>query len=1580
MKKLIILLSLALSFSSLFAQSSDLDNQLLEACKNNNYEEAKKLIEQGADVNTKGEVEFTPLHLASWNENGFEIARLLIEKGADVNAKDGYGYTPLHRAAQNYDGFEIAKLLIENVADVNTKDKYGSTPLHIAASNEGGFVIAKLLIAKGADVNAKTLDSYSYPGYTPLHFAAQNENGFEITKLLIEKGADVNKKNEYGYTPLFGALDYSDDIEIAKLLIENGADVNAKTEYGSTPLLFVLEDGYRNNLDIAKLLIENGADVNVYDIYENSCLLICLEKQNIHLANLLIENNASVNDRFMLDHNLFSGFTPLHFAVYYSDEVLALKIIQMGANLDVKNGYNETALHMSVRNTFDNEIARLIIENGANLNLTNIEGETALHISARNNNSKIIIDLIDHNTKTDIKNIHGNTALDLAKNYSNKTIELLITNNDYRIFAYYWNTDIDGISKVLKGNPKSSKFQDLNGQTIWHLAVTDNNKPILDFILENSELHNIQNSNGQTILLHSIRVGRTEFAKKLIKKGANLNLADNLGITPYLYAFTKKQNEILEILKRYNADTICVLKPVLKINNLNSPITSVGISPNGKLLITGCENGSLHIWDFLSGKLLKTFDGHRCPVRSLSISPNNFTIVSKAYEYLEEPAEIKVWDILTDSEIMKLDGLEITATSMLFSKDGSSFFYVNQTGELVERSAKDWQVLNIFKTNGLICDFILLKDDFIATINNQEGYYLEVFSKHNPDSIKTRNLGYDRKFRMLGCNQNCDSIILFESLSTFERRFTEDYEELEFRVISTTASICDISLNSIVIKSEENSLISNDDSYPVGRYNISPNGSMLVRFFSDNKIRIHKMHNDSELDGDALLVSFDTRSEANCLTFSSDNNFFVDNLLRVYLINENRVIEDRFEFSNNKRELKNDFSTSKNYSIIIFEELLDESFNRSIREYSPLENEEIFAEKYKLLSKTGETIAFDSTVGKDYGIVHEFDVSQDETLYALATSGIMGHVIYVNDVKSKKTIQTLEGHTKRVLNLKFSLNNKLLLSSSEDKTIKLWDIASGNVLTFIGHKSSVLNAQFMDDTTKIVSVDESGVIIYWDIATQKQLAAIYPVGDSLTVVVTPEGYFDGSPEALKYLYYVQGLDIIPLEAYYEQFYRPNLLQRILRGESIEQSRVDFNKRKPNASVKITEPGNDNSRGARMMHSSEANKLKVKAAFTDNGGGISEVRVYRNDKLVHSEAVGYDKPGTSIDREFNVDLTLGINTITVSVFNNDRTEIADTVKMNFTGTITETPNLYVVAVGINNYENPQYRLNYAVNDAEAFASNLKAGSASLYGKVENYLIVNGDATKDNITKTISQIQAKAKPWDVFVFYYAGHGIAINENGNTQFYLVSADVTNIFSGDQLKAKAISNSELLAFSRDIPSDKQFIVIDACNSGAAANMLSYRSGPEEQRALAVLARSTGTHFLFASTADQLAKEIPQIGHGVFTYAILQAMTGGEGYFKSDAGVSVKDISNYTERKVPDISQTYIPGGVPQYPTAYSYGQDFPLVLASQTPGVKKLKGKYDDYTMQQLEEMKKKAAEEEDYRKAAEIKDEIDKRNNNK
>ena len=76
--------------------------------------------------------------------NDLEQAKLLIEKGADVKAKDKYGDTPLYYAVR-YNNVEVAELLIEQGADINVKNKWGKTPLHMAVTLNN-LKIVELLI------------------------------------------------------------------------------------------------------------------------------------------------------------------------------------------------------------------------------------------------------------------------------------------------------------------------------------------------------------------------------------------------------------------------------------------------------------------------------------------------------------------------------------------------------------------------------------------------------------------------------------------------------------------------------------------------------------------------------------------------------------------------------------------------------------------------------------------------------------------------------------------------------------------------------------------------------------------------------------------------------------------------------------------------------------------------------------------------------------------------------------------------------------------------------------------------------------------------------------------------------------------------------------------------------------------------------------------------------------------------------------------------------------------------------------------------------------------------------------------
>ena len=146
---MVFICAMVLTFSGLA-----MADPLHDAAKEGNLAEAKRLIEEGDDVNVKNDRGATPLHFAATRGHK-DIAELLISKGADVNAETKTGYTPLHWAAME-DHKDVAELLISKGANVNADSTpIKATPLYWAART-GCKNTAELLISKGANVNAKT--------------------------------------------------------------------------------------------------------------------------------------------------------------------------------------------------------------------------------------------------------------------------------------------------------------------------------------------------------------------------------------------------------------------------------------------------------------------------------------------------------------------------------------------------------------------------------------------------------------------------------------------------------------------------------------------------------------------------------------------------------------------------------------------------------------------------------------------------------------------------------------------------------------------------------------------------------------------------------------------------------------------------------------------------------------------------------------------------------------------------------------------------------------------------------------------------------------------------------------------------------------------------------------------------------------------------------------------------------------------------------------------------------------------------------------------------------------------------------
>jgi ankyrin repeat protein len=85
----VLVLTVLLAYSAGIAQAADKDPELVGAAREGDLKEVVRLLNQGADVNARGDRDRTALMMAA-DQGNLEIVKLLIEKGADVNAKKKY--------------------------------------------------------------------------------------------------------------------------------------------------------------------------------------------------------------------------------------------------------------------------------------------------------------------------------------------------------------------------------------------------------------------------------------------------------------------------------------------------------------------------------------------------------------------------------------------------------------------------------------------------------------------------------------------------------------------------------------------------------------------------------------------------------------------------------------------------------------------------------------------------------------------------------------------------------------------------------------------------------------------------------------------------------------------------------------------------------------------------------------------------------------------------------------------------------------------------------------------------------------------------------------------------------------------------------------------------------------------------------------------------------------------------------------------------------------------------------------------------------------------------------------------------
>ena len=486
----------------------------------------------------------------------------------------------------------------------------------------------------------------------------------------------------------------------------------------------------------------------------------------------------------------------------------------------------------------------------------------------------------------------------------------------------------------------------------------------------------------------------------------------------------------------------------------------------------------------------------------------------------------------------------------------------------------------------------------------------------------------------------------------------------------------------------------------------------------------------------------------------------------------------------------------------------------------------------------------------------------------------------------------------------FSPDGHFILTKSHGK-LELWDLWALKVYNYLG--------EVVDrDPTPDCMYRTKRIRRKWE--QDARLASMISFRNNEWIIITPEGYFNASRNGGNHLKVRVGRNVYSINNFYDRFYSPAVVSKKLRGVI---TAADHDIREGFATppkVMIANPKRD----ATYTES----KVKVVVRAMDTGGGIDEIRLFHNDCVVGDKGRGLSVTPREnvVEKAYEITLVPGDNHLKVIGFSRDRTESNPyEITVKYSGAKQKT-DLFLVVIGINEYKNPAMRLNYATADAAGIKNIFEKNWRHLFDKFHLVEIYDKNATKKYIEKSLSELEAREQ--DVVIVYIAGHGLISKDRFKDEWYFVSYDVVHPERAEELRNLGISGTEMVKMIRDIRALKKILFIDACNSGGLLNALA--RGVEDRRAISQLARSTGTHVIASTTDTQFATEIPQIGHGVFTYALLQGLGGKAS--NRDAIVTVRELIAYVEEVLPDISQRY--KSEPQYPVIESRGQDFPLLI----------------------------------------------------
>lgn len=505
----------------------------------------------------------------------------------------------------------------------------------------------------------------------------------------------------------------------------------------------------------------------------------------------------------------------------------------------------------------------------------------------------------------------------------------------------------------------------------------------------------------------------------------------------------------------------------------------------------------------------------------------------------------------------------------------------------------------------------------------------------------------------------------------------------------------------------------------------------------------------------------------------------------------------------------------------------------------------------------------------------------------------------------------------------FTHRGKYIASGGSGGVLTVYRSDTGEQLRdFVGHTGAVFTVAVSPDDRTLISGSADQTIRLWDIESGKNLLTFFVGSDGEWVAWTSQGYYTSSLKGDKYIgWHVNrgvewAAEYYGVERFQKTLYRSDVVAEYMEARDIWLALERANRKRGVEDALESVDASPDIRNmlpplihvispARPENVVQEPTVRVSAVVLSNTLPISDVRILLNGVQIAGQPAGKPKGGDPFKRivELEIPLDKGSNTLSVIAFHEKASSQPEIRKITYEPRRGEPqdlrPRLLVLAVGVSDYRDETLRLDYAADDARAVVKLFERQQGVIFREVITRSLPDEQATRAAIVKGLNWLEREGTQNDIRILFLSGHGVLDNRDN---FFFLPYDHE---PGDEPNVTGLSRSALLDRLSDLPG-KVILMVDACRAGAVA--AEKRKGTVDfTRVIKALNSQYGGLVTFAaSTGKEVSVEREEWGHGAFTQALIEGLSGKADGFggKTDGVVYIHELGSWIIERVKALTE----------------------------------------------------------------------------